>query len=285
MQEQGRAQAAARAGREMGTLSRLFPCQGRVIQSVFCRCLSLDCLPCLPGDRVRSVPAPSRRSPLPHPGRAGAGGGGLQAGFCATPALLLEIGKFNNQSKGEREEEKSGIRASLMAHARCCLHPKHTHISLDLESQPKQPQVQVSPSAPARPRPRRRQPRGRGTARAGGAARQVGSAPRSEPVPVGQRPPPRAAGSLCGHRPTAGAAAAARPRRRREVPWGAGGGGGGVAPCPLGGGAAAAAAPVNFQDFGRSPGRGRGNTCSRSAPRAGNRSPAAPHHPRVPARH
>jgi len=104
-----------------------------------------------PGERVRSAP---RRLAAPVPPRAGRGGRRrLQAGFCAPPALLLEIGKFNNQSKGEREEEKSGIRASLMAHARCSLHPKHTHISPDLESHPKQPQVQVSPAAAGPPPP------------------------------------------------------------------------------------------------------------------------------------
>lgn len=109
--------------------------------------------PCPAALRPGSESAP-RRLAAPVPPRPGRGGRRrLQAGFCAPPALLLEIGKFNNQSKGEREEEKSGIRASLMAHARCSLHPKHTHISPDLESHPKQPQVQVSPAAAGPPPP------------------------------------------------------------------------------------------------------------------------------------
>ncbi|KAK2526946.1 hypothetical protein Q9966_010767, partial [Columba livia] len=40
-----------------------------------------------------------------------------------------------------------------MAHARCSLHPKHTHISLDLESHPKQPQVQGKETSPSEGRP------------------------------------------------------------------------------------------------------------------------------------
>lgn len=68
----GQSQAAARAGWEVGTLSLLFPCQGRAIRSGFCRRPSLACLPCLPGDRVRSMPAPSPPLP-PSPPRAGRG--------------------------------------------------------------------------------------------------------------------------------------------------------------------------------------------------------------------
>lgn len=83
---QGRGQAAARAGWEMGTLSRLFPCQGRVIRSGFCRRLSHACLPCLPGDRVRSVPAPSRRSPpFPTPGGPERAAAGSRPGFARRP--------------------------------------------------------------------------------------------------------------------------------------------------------------------------------------------------------